>query len=137
MRRLLAVLLAVLVLAGSTGCSGEVSQQEQIVGTWVTNLHGIYVAFNDDGTYGKGKSPEQAMGTQFGQFESGTWTLEEGLLTLATSQDSQDCNGAIGTYEVEIADTGDQVLVTLIDDTCASRIADFPSGLTRHTNTEA
>ena len=132
MRRLLAVLLTVLVLAGSTGCSGKASQQEHMAGTWVTNLHSTYVAFNDDGTYGKGKTPEQALGTKFGQFEWGTWTLEEGLLTFATSQDSQDCTGAMGIYEVEIADTGDQVLVNLIDDTCASRIADFPSGLTRH-----
>jgi hypothetical protein len=71
-------------------------------------------------------SPRQAVTTEF---EWGTWTIEEGPLTFATSQDSKYCGGDIGTYEAQIVDTGDQVLLTLIEDTCDTRTADVPSGL--------
>ena len=101
---------------------------------WKTNGGGKYVDFNDDGTFGVGYTPQQAMAMD-PFFEWGTWSIEEGLLTFTTTQDSKYCSGVIGTYEVEITDDGDEVLVALIEDSCDERSEDFPSGLTRHTDT--
>lgn len=122
-----------LVVAGVlTGCG--TSLHDQMVGTWVSEK-GVYVAFNADGTYGKGFLPEAALAPDASEagIERGTWTVNDGVLTFVTSEPTSQygCDD-IGTYEVELTDTGDQVLVTLIDDTCLKRKTDFPSGLTRH-----
>lgn len=134
MRRSLAVLLIALMAAAVSSCSTDESQQDQLVGMWKTNGWGTYVALNDDGTYGKGSTPVQAIAMD-PFFERGTWTIEEGLLTFTASEDSKYCSGVIGAFEVEITDDGDEVLVTLIEDSCDERAEDFPSGLTRHTDT--
>jgi hypothetical protein len=108
-----------------------------MVGIWTTNLKDIYVAFDADGTYGKGFTPEAALDPdnhRWSNIDWGTWTVDDGILTFNTSEGTNFCSGDTGTYEVELTD--DQVLITLIDDTCTKREIDFPSGLTRHTDTK-
>ncbi len=142
MRGLRGVLSLALVVACAVGCGGAESAssvEDEMTGMWVTNLKGIYVVFNADGTYGKGYSAEQAAGTLSGtsEFETGTWSVEEGILTFATGDGFRYCSETTGRYEVEITDDGDEVLVTLIEDSCDKRTEDFPSGLTRHDDSEA
>jgi hypothetical protein len=114
------------------------SLQDQMVGMWVSDFKGICVALNDDGTYGKGHSPEQAEAgeSQTPGFEWGTWTVEEGVLTFTTPEEAPYCGGTVGTYEVAVSDTGDELSPTLVEDGCTTRAADFPLGLTRHTESE-
>jgi hypothetical protein len=131
------VVLSVLV-GDLAGCGGaETSLQDQMVGLWTTNK-GVYVSFNADGTYGKGFTPEAALAPDdpMAGMERGTWIVDDGILTFVTSEPTSQygCDDT-GAYEVELTDTGDQILATLIEDTCAKRRDDFPSGLTRHTDT--
>lgn len=97
--------------------------------TWVSEK-GIFVTFNDDGTYD--------VGTEVGAAdrEFGTWSVDGRVLTKVTDDDSLYCKGSIGIYETEVVDNGERLESTVVDDECRVRVADFVS-LTRETETKS
>ena len=127
--RLTVVLVVAIVLLG--GCGTEESEpglSESIVGTWVS-AKGLYVTFDDDGTYD--------VGTEAGAAdrEFGTWSVEGGVLTKLTDEESRYCAGIVGIYETEVLDDGERLESTVVDDECPKRTGDFLS-LTREVETE-
>ena len=136
MRWALGLLLAGVVVASVCGCSQEDSQEDQIVGMWATEFDAAFMDLDEDGTYGKGTTPEQAAAgeAQTPKFEWGTWTLDEGTLTFNTPDGTRYCGRSVGTYEVEVSEDGDELRAALIEDECGVRADGFPGVLTRHTD---
>lgn len=136
MRQAFGFLLAAVVVTSLCGCSQEDSQHDQIVGMWVTEFSGTFMDLNEDGTYGKGTSPEQAAAgaSQTPGFEWGTWTLEEGALTFTTPDGSRYCGRSVGTYDVELSEDGDELRAALVEDDCGVRAEGFPGVLSRYTD---
>jgi len=130
MRRI-AVLITALVLLGGCGTTGP-SLADSIVGNWVTDLDGMYVVIQDDGTYGVGHSLELAAPSDAStaELDWGTWSTDGNVLTQ--TGDGGACTGIVGTYEIDVPDDGNRLEVTVLDDACPSRRVDFGSGLTRH-----
>ena len=138
MRRALALLLAGVVVSSVCGCSQEDSQRDQIVGMWATEFSAVFMDLNEDGTYGKGSTPEQAAAgeAQTPSFEWGTWTLDEGVLTFTTPDGTRYCGRSVGTYDVEVSDDGDELRTALIEDECGVRAEGFPGVLNRYTESD-
>jgi hypothetical protein len=132
MRGATAILLGAMISACLVGCSDSASAiEDELVGVWYSKLY-IYVAFDADGTYGKGHSAEQAQGqSQNPVMDWGTWSVEDDVLTLITADGSEYCGDTTATYRVAIADDGSEVRVTLLDDPCGIRSSDLTNGLTR------
>jgi hypothetical protein len=131
MRRIAAVIagsVTLLVVLG--GCGTPLS--DSLVGTWQTDLNGVYVDFRTDGTY-------QVTPTRYGgvRLESGTWSVEGSTLTQTPVSDSEYCADIVATYEVEVVDDGDRLEATAVDDSCPDRLRDFGSGLTRVVDAES
>ena len=98
-----------------------------IIGIWQLGSGdlAVFFQFNEDGTYRTAQrvvtnlrdSPQQ-----LGQF-----TLEGGLLTLATSDESPLCAGQTGTYEVRLLEQG-RISFFLREDQCNLRAgSSYPS----------
>jgi hypothetical protein len=93
---------------------------EDIIGVWKLGSgdFAVFFQFSEDGTYQTAQrvvnnlhdSPQQ-----MGQF-----TLEAGLLTLVTSEESPYCAGQSGTYEVRLLDQ-DQISLLHREDPCTIR----------------
>jgi hypothetical protein len=66
-------------------------------------------------------------------YDTGTWTLSNGRLTLETGNDDDNrgCGQALGTYDATSAAGGDAIMLDLVEDTCTLRAAALPLGLTR------
>lgn len=125
------------VLVGVLAGCGQ-SLHDQLVGTWEGHS-GYYKTFNEDGTYGVGGSPAVASGEHdadiVSQLEWGTWTVEDGILTITPDADSFSCRRYVGMYEIEVTDDGQQMLSTLVEDDCGPRSLGFEGAGTRYTDT--
>ena len=129
----LVALVAVLALAGCG--TTEASLSDSVVGTWETISSGNFVVFNDDATYGVGHSVVSASAdnVQFADIEFGTWSVQDGVLTFVTDEDSRMCPGVEGSWEVELLNDGDTLGVTEVSDECQQRNGGFGDGATRVT----
>ena len=79
---------------------------DDIIGIWQwgNGNHAVFFQFDEDGTYRTAQrvvTNLQDSTQQLGQF-----TLEGGLLTLVTSEESPLCAGQSGTYEVHLLEQG-------------------------------
>jgi hypothetical protein len=89
-----------------------------LIGVWLATKTGMdYVQFNEDGTYRHAKA---IPWLEMAPVEVGQFRLEGTTLTFISSNDSQECRGQSGTYQVEL--TGqDQLQLVLQDDPCQYR----------------
>ena len=133
--RKLAAMLCIVLMGILAGCGN--SNFDQTVGMWVDEESVFYLVFNEDGTYGVGRSPRLASGTDVvsPELEWGTWSYEGNLLSMAPDPDSEFCRRLIGTYEMEIIDDGQRMLATLVEDECPVRESGFEGLHIRHTDT--
>ena len=129
--RTITALVVALVLVGGCG-SDEPSLSETIEGVWVTDLFGKYEVFLEDGSYGVGNTVESATPVNgWAELDSGVWSVDGDILTRTPDERSEVCAGMVGTYEVEVLNGGDRLEITVLEDECELRAADFGSGLTR------
>ena len=93
---------------------------DDIIGIWQLGIgdHATFFQFDEDGTY---RGAQRVLtNLQDSQQQLGQFTLEAGLLTLVTSDESPLCAGQSGTYEVLLLEGG-QISFTLKEDPCTIR----------------
>ena len=99
-----------------------------VIGIWQlgSGNFALFFQFDEDGTYRVAQrivTNLQDNPTQMGQF-----TLNEGLLTLVTSEESPLCAGQSGIYEVRLPEQG-RIDFFLQEDPCTLRAETSYSGL--------
>ena len=126
--------LIVMALGGSllaSACGGDGEEGitiEDFTGRWVQLSTGVYNQFNEDGTF------RVAVGSvanlEDDPTDLGEFRLEGTLITFITSDESPNCAGQSGTYQVELTEEG-HLQFTLEEDPCrlrASSTMGAPSG---------
>lgn len=93
---------------------------DDIIGIWQLGSgdFAVFFQFDEDSTYQTAQrvvTNLQDSPQQFGQF-----TLETGLLTFVTNDESPYCAGQSGTYEVQLLEQ-DQISLFLREDPCTIR----------------
>jgi hypothetical protein len=96
------------------------SSADDIIGVWQLGSGDftIFFQFAEDGTYQTAQRVVNNLKDNPQQL--GLFTLESGLLTLVTSNDSPYCAGQSGTYEVRLIDQ-DQISLFHQEDPCTIR----------------
>lgn len=100
---------------------------DDIIGIWQLGIGplALFFQFDEDGTYRVAQrvvTNLQDSPTNLGQF-----TLEGGLLTFITSDESPLCAGKNGTYEVHLLEQG-RIGFSLVEDECIIRAGtSYPS----------
>jgi hypothetical protein len=111
-------LVVVVVSLGLVACAGSQSASsitvEDLTGLW--HEDGA-LQFNEDGTY---RSAYAVPWLETTPMEVGQFRLEGTTLTFISSNDSQDCRGQSGSYQVELTEQG-QLQLVLQDDPCQVR----------------
>ena len=99
-----------------------------IIGIWQlgSGNFALFFQFDEDGAYRTAQ--RVAINLQDNPTQLGEYTLEGGLLTLATSDDSPLCAGQSGAYEVHLLEGG-QISFSLQEDPCTLRAETSYSGL--------
>ncbi len=117
--KLLAALVVVVVLFGLVACAGSQSAssitEEDLIGVW--DEYGA-LQFNEDGTYRVAKG---IPWLETAPAEAGEFRLEGTTLTFISSNDSQECRGQSGSYQVELTEQG-QLQFVLQEDPCQIRV---------------
>jgi hypothetical protein len=91
---------------------------DDLTGVWLATKTGMdYVQFNQDGTYRHAKA---IPWLEMAPVEVGQFRLEGTTLTFIAGNDSQECRGQSGSYEVEMMEPGRLQLV-LQEDACQYR----------------
>ena len=96
------LLVAFLVLAGA-GCAGSSEgPEEMILGGWHFDLGLSFFKFRENGTYAYDMDWDRI---DSGPKESGTYTVEDGVLVMVSGEASQWCEpGDEARYEVSFTD---------------------------------
>jgi hypothetical protein len=130
MRKILIIMVGLVVALGACGSDDSApSISESITETsWETD-QGKLIIFQEDGMYGAGAATFTDVTSA--DREWGTWTVDGSVLTMMPDADSPNCGEVPGTYTVALVDDGNSLDVTVEDDDCGPRRADFSSGLTR------
>jgi hypothetical protein len=89
---------------------------ENMIGIW-RSPDGLYLEFNGDGTF---RRAEAVPWLKTAPFEVGQFQLEGTVLTFIPSNDSQECRGQSGRYQVELTGEG-QLQFELQEDECQVR----------------
>jgi hypothetical protein len=95
---------------------------EDLIGMWYDVDRREYLQLNEDGTY------RVAMTVGFieaSPYELGQYRLEGTLFTFITSDESPDCQGQTGRYQVELTEQG-QLQFELQEDPCQARADEQP-----------
>jgi hypothetical protein len=88
--------------------SEEVSE---IHATWYSDQDSTYVTYDPGGEWSVREGLEGSV------FDWGTYTFEDGVLTLFNADDSY-CGGAVGVWEVAFSENKDEIYSTFVSDTC-------------------
>jgi hypothetical protein len=92
--------------------------EEDLIGVWKRQEgEAFYFQFNEDGTFQVASSEAFLKGSTF---DMGEFELEGALLTLTTSDESSDCAGMVGSYQMELTEEAD-LKFTLVEDECVLR----------------
>ncbi|MCB9452237.1 MAG: hypothetical protein H6672_12415 [Anaerolineaceae bacterium] len=111
-------LFALLITASCQPATEQAVADNSLVGTWMTG-HYYCIRFQGDGTY-------QAAGSMEGLDiasppDSGTYTIQDGYVTLISSAGSRDCSsGDVGYYQVTTTSDGSMEF-TMQEDFCKMR----------------
>ena len=125
--------LIVMALGGSllaSACGGDGEEGitiEDFTWRWVQLSTGVYNQFNEDGTF---RAALSVADLEQRPIDLGEFRLEGTLFTFASSDESRDCAGQSGTYQVELTEEG-HLRFTLEEDPCrlrASSTMGAPSG---------
>lgn len=119
--KILAALVVVIVSSMLTACAGSKPAPSlggvDITGLWKQSGPGYFLQLNEDGTYRTAHSLaslEQAPG------EIGQYRLEGTSFTFIPSDETLDCKGLSGSFELELTEQG-QLQFTVQEDACEMR----------------
>lgn len=123
-----AVAVVAVVLAGALIAqtrSDETASAASVTDVWVST-DGVYVVFNEDGTYGASWTLEDVAE---GPFERGTWHFEDEVFvwSASTGNCTVDEEGLAGRYTIEHVDAQTTNWVP-INDPCLDRVRDLAGG---------
>ena len=121
------ILSITLLLVLVAGCSSRDGASEAIHGTWYWDAYDAYETFADDGEWNvkEGSNPTP--------LDWGTYTLEDGILTMMNADDSY-CPGGSAVFEVTFSEDGNELRETVISESCiASSVRGRDRVLVRHT----
>ena len=124
---LAAVFLPLLLASACGGGEEEGITVEDFTGRWVQSSSAVWVQFNEDGTF---RAALSVADLEQRPIDLGEFRLEGTLFTFASSDESRDCAGQSGTYQVELTEEGHLQFV-LEEDPCgirASPTSGAPSG---------
>ena len=128
MRKLLFIIVVALggvLLPSACGGDGEEGITiEDFTGLWHQSSSGVYNQFNEDGTFLVALS---VANLEKAPVDLGQFRLEGTRVTFTTSDESPECAGLSGSYQVELTEEGELRFV-LEEDPCALRARDAPSG---------
>lgn len=101
----------------SSGCDNCDDAEPVIHDTW-RNLHeadfgALLFTLHEDGTW---RASARSADVRYVLF--GTYTFDDGVLTLFTSDDSPYCPGEVGVWDARFSEYGDDLHLTLVSDTC-------------------
>ncbi len=136
MSRIVRLSLALLFALLASACGGgeeEGVTVEEFTGTWFQSSSGVYSQFNEDGTFRVALS---VADLEDDPADLGQFRLEGTLVTFTTSDDSPNCAGQSGSYQVELTEEG-HLRFVLEEDPCGLRASPslgLPSGLLRLTS---
>ena len=125
MCKFVTLIVGLLLIVATGGCSSSEDSSDVYVGTWVSQ-GGMYVEFDDDGTFGKGL---EVSSIESNPWECGTFTFDGEVVRLTTAEDSSHCTGIDASYGAEPSEDGTFITHTVIDDACRGRAADFGNGI--------
>jgi hypothetical protein len=96
---------------------------DDLIGLWLATETGMdYVQFNEDGTY---RHAHAVPWLETAPVEVGQFRLEGTTLTFSSSNESRECKGQSGSYQVEL--TGqDQLQFVLQEEPCQYRTSYRP-----------
>ena len=127
---LLLILGTLAAACGDDGNGGGGGEEEGItvddlIGNWYQRAHGTALQLNADGTFFGAANLVALEEEQFGGF--GEFLFDGTLITFMTSDDSRNCAGQIGTYEVQLREQEqDQLRLELDEDPCSVRARTLP-----------
>jgi hypothetical protein len=110
------VVLAVVVILGLclSACSDNVDEAEAILGTWVPpSPPGAFEKFEADGTFSVYYREEPPV-------DWGTYTLEDGILTMSSADDSYCGPDGSVVWEVTFSEDGNELHETNVSTICAN-----------------
>ena len=113
--------LGLLLLAGCAALAPGITD-EVLIGIWRDAAAPDYLQFNQDGTYSAAAAIANLEDNP--DYEVGQFRLEGELLTYVTSDESRQCAGESGTYEVQRTEEG-WLKCGLREDPCERRARGF------------
>jgi hypothetical protein len=122
----LVIVIVVTVSLGLSACGGSQAAPSiggvDITGVWKKDKVAPYLQLNEDGTY---RLASSVPWLEKAPSEIGEFRLEGTFLTFITSDESYDCKGQSGSYEVELTEE-DRLLLVLQEDACEYRVNGRP-----------
>lgn len=100
---------------------------EDLTGVWYDVDRHEYLQLNEDGAYRVALTVPRLEATPY---EVGQYRLEGTLFTFITSDESPDCQGQTGRYQVELTEQG-QLQFELQQDPCQARADGQPGSWDR------
>ena len=123
------LLLVLVTIAAACGDDDDGEEEgitvEDFTGTWFLSSAGLYVQFNEDGTF---RAASSVADLEDEPFDLGQFRLEGTLFTFTTSDESPLCAGQSGSYQVELTEEGELQFALEEDPNCGPR-ASLTSGI--------
>ncbi len=120
--RIVGLVVASAAVVILTGCQQRTTDKAiDVVGIWKATSGGVFLEFREDGKF-SGSTNFNSLTTDplwFGGYE-----MVDKVLTYDTSDESRNCPGIIGTYELELTEEG-ELKQASIDDACTDRRRSF------------
>jgi hypothetical protein len=114
--------LVIAACGGSRPASTPGVTAEDLIGLWYDADRFEYLQLNEDGTY----RVAITLGyLEADPYEVGQYQLEGTSFTFITSNESPDCTGQTGRYQVELTEQG-QLQFVLQEDACQVRADEQP-----------
>lgn len=119
--KLLVALVVVIVSLGLTACAGLQPAPSiggvDITGVWKQSSPANFLQLNEDGTY---RTSARVTLLETAPNEVGQYRLEGTSFTFIPSDETLDCKGLSGSYELELTEQG-QLQFTVQEDACEMR----------------
>jgi hypothetical protein len=89
---------------------GSSDASDQIHGMWIADSN-VYVSLDADDEW------SAREGVEGSEFDWGTYTFEDGVLTMSNAEDSY-CSGATNVSNGSFEENGDELHLDFVSDTC-------------------
>ena len=120
--RIVGLVAALAAVVALTGCQQRTTDKAvDVVGIWRATSGGVLLEFREDGTFSRSTNIDLLTTNPlwFGDYE-----VVGRVLTYDTSDESRNCPGIKGTFELELTEEG-ELKQSSIDDACTDRRRSF------------